>query len=72
MINTDAENCATCGAKAETGYNGDDFAMNIKRARCSNPGCEQHRELAFRGDAMDLNSILTVDEWNDEQREARP
>jgi hypothetical protein len=72
VIATKADDCALCGAKAETGFNGDDFARNIKRARCSNEGCERHYELLFHSDAMVTDwPIPDVDSWNEQQRTTR-
>lgn len=68
MSNTKVKNCASCGADAETGYNGDDFAMNIKRARCSRSTCANYFTLVFVGDGVLLTeSIPNVDEWNSAQ-----
>ena len=69
MISTKADNCAICGAEAETGYTGDDFALNRKRASCSDLDCYQRRPHDMRSDGSAKDFLLTVAEWNIEQRE---
>lgn len=68
MISTDAVNCATCGAEAKTGFVGDDFCRNIKRALCSNDDCKQSDFVSLQGGpTVFWWNTPTVDQWNEMQ-----
>lgn len=67
-MSKEALDCYLCGARAKTGYIGDDFCRNIKRAICSNPDCRQSRVVTLQGGPpVYYWHTPTIEQWDEMQ-----